>query len=260
MEEAKEPDETAEPIEEPVTEEIKTSDSDKPKSRIARYAAEIQAFSLVASVFITLVSVAITGLLAYYAYKSWEEVKQQREIAHKQFVVATEPSLRIYIKDQFHIKDDYAYTKWDLTNTGGPVRDIVTKTIVIFYKASPPNNEPSKKVTHNAGQIGRLNRSMTFHIYISTQKPEVLTWIKEAVKTSNQLFVYAQADFVIPEELTLDGIAKKDKLFKIEKWAHQYNKFIGVSHREQDKIIKFIKEKGFLEQLDDTAKKHNITN
>ena len=115
----------------------KNTAPNKRKNWFARYSVEIQAISMV-------VTVIVTSLLAYYAFKSWEEVKKQREIAHKQFVVANEPSVRMYIDGKFTLKEQYGWMTWSLLNVGGPVYDVLTKSIIIYYNV--PDSTEAKVV------------------------------------------------------------------------------------------------------------------
>jgi hypothetical protein len=195
-------------------------------------------------------TVIVTCFLAFYAFRSWNELKRQRELAHKQFVIANEPSIEIYINNKFEFKDEIGFIIWDLVNYGGPVQDILTKTVIIYFDKSDLKNARIIGAINRQNKRDRLIRNMKMDVYSTIYKPATIEWLKEAIKTSDQLFIYAQAEFNIPEELTLSGTRKYDKTFKIERWVQGYQKFVNVNPDDYDTIISLIKEKGLLESPD----------
>ena len=101
----------------------------------SRNSSAIQAICALATVLITI-------CLAVFAYFSLERVKEQNELAFKQFVVANLPSISILAgSTKPEISDDKFMLVWQVMNLGGPV-NLKQESRQFFWLA------PGSRVNH----------------------------------------------------------------------------------------------------------------
>lgn len=215
--------------------------ADYKPSRLVRYSAAIQAFASVAMLIVTIAMVIIAGY-------SWNEVRMQRELNYRQFVIANAPSVRIDPPVQeFTFKDDYAYFNWLTINEGGPVYNPEYRGILLCcLLGSNPRLE-----TAVLGKVkkSRLNRNRQYNATFHVRKKEKIQLLKAAVKDKNKrLYFYAQVKYSVPAELTLDRRSKQETIHNLFFWNVLVNKWHDIRPAEQEAVIRLIEKKGYLKK------------
>jgi len=185
-------------------EDKKDSKPDSPaplpsKSWISRHSKAITAWTAIGS-FIT------TAVLAIFAYCSWTEVREQRHLAFKQFVVANAPSVRTYVTNGFQFEGDVGWMVWEAANQGGPVHDIEFQSIVMCCGSDELRGADSTKLVIRTAKQHRLNRNESSKVKIMVRDKDTLRWLKSFVESKNYgLYLYVRAEYIIPSELSLNG-------------------------------------------------------
>jgi hypothetical protein len=196
--------------------------------------------------FTALGSLITTFFLALFAYESLKEVKTQRNLASRQFIIANAPSVRTYVTKGFEFSDDQGWMIWEAVNKGGPVHEVEFKSIVLCCGNDIKNQESTNLVVRTIKRH-RLNRDEKFLIRIGVKRLETLTWLKDAVEgNSSGLFVYVHAKYTIPEALSLKGRAEEDTTYTIVTWIPATNRFENTTPQTQAAILQLIDERGYL--------------
>lgn len=170
---------------------------------ISRHSKVITAWTAIGS-FIT------TAVLAIVAYLSWTEVQMQRDLVFKQFVVANAPSVRTYVAAGFQFDNDIAWMVWDASNKGGPVNDVVYKSVLMCCGFNELLNLDATKLIIRTSLKDRLNKNERDKIKILVNDNDTIKWLKPFLEVKkDSLYLYVRAEYTIPPELSLTGTEKK---------------------------------------------------
>ena len=226
-------------------EDEKDSEPDSPaplpsKSWISRHSKAITAWTAIGS-FIT------TAVLATLAYCSWTEVRMQRDLAFKQFVVANAPSVRAYVTTGFQFEGDIGWLVWHVNNQGGPVHDVKSKSILLCCGIDELQKVDTTKLVIRSGLKDRLLRNEILTSKIILKDNETIKWLKPFVEGKQPgLYLYIRAEYIIPSELSLDGKEKRDATYRLFGWHPYKNHFEGVKTQYETFFLRLLEERGYL--------------
>ena len=189
-----------------------------------------------------------TFILASIAYLSWEEVKMQRELAFKQFVIANAPSVRVYAKKGFTFENDTGWIQWHAVNKGGYVTDLEFKTLILCCGKVEISNPNTTKVIARTVISSRLNKEEIEIIRLTIINKEEIEWLKQAFENENQVIFYIQANYTIPHELSLSGEQTKDTVYAIKLWISHTKSFENLPANHTKDIMEIIRDRGYLNQ------------
>lgn len=89
------------------------------RTLLSKWHNEILAFAAIGTLI-------VTGALAIITYCSLREVKKQRDLTYKQFVLANRPNVNIAFEGGgLRLGKKVAYIDWILSNNGGDVKDLL---------------------------------------------------------------------------------------------------------------------------------------
>jgi len=232
-------------------EEQKETSSEIPKplpneSWLNRNSTAIIAFTAIGS-FIT------TFVLAVIAFYSWNEVKIQRNLAFKQFVVANAPSVQTYVLpgERFQFDDDKGWLYWEVVNTGGPVYDLDNKAILLYFYWRDEIELDSTRLVIRTDKRDRLNRESKYQTAFVILEKNSLEWLKSEVDNQkDNFFLYVRVEYTIPAELRLDGKPTRDVSFRLVGWNPHTKDFRNVRSDLEDYILQKINEQDYLSKED----------
>ncbi len=199
------------------------------------------------------ISVLVTIALACFAYSSWREVKKQRELSFKQFVVANLPSVMITALPKPTITDSKFLYTWRVVNLGGPVRNISLHIIMLginFDGQGKIQGEPN--IVIRTSTLPSLIKEFA-DVSSYTQSKESLNWIREIMDSdiSNKHLVLAFKVFYdIPEELTFDNKSKHDSKERVVVWDKAIDSFTDIKVTSYEMVLDYIKQKNLWEGED----------
>ena len=145
---------------------------------ISRHSKEINAWIAIGS-FVT------TAVLAIFAYLSWTEVQMQRDLAFKQFIVANAPSVRTYVAKGFQFDDNIAWMVWNVSNMGGPVNDIVYKSVLMCCGSIEIQNPNTTNLIIRTALKDKLSKNENAEIKILVNDSDTIRWLKSFVEEKN---------------------------------------------------------------------------
>lgn len=210
------------------------------QSWTTRHSKAITAWTAIAS-FVT------TAVLATLAYFSWTEVRMQRNLAFKQFVVANAPSVRTYVTTGFQFEGDIGWLVWYIDNQGGPVHDVKFKSILLCCGIDELQKVDTTKLVIRSGLKDRLLRNEIAMSKIIVKDNETIQWLKPFVEGKKVgLYLYIRAEYIIPSELSLDGKEKRDATYRLFGWHPYKNWFEGVKPQYEKFFLRLLEDRGYL--------------
>jgi len=229
-----------EPIEEPAIHDTLSENQNGLKSKMRyiakEYKTEIELGIAILSALITLTLVGVTC-------SQLNETKYQRELAHRQFVLANHPSISINANEQLELKENMATFKWEMINSGGTVKNIKTKCILLIQDNKEKSIYHSQMRQH---YIYRLDRGHYLH-HSRFENPDTINFLKNVFeKGDSTLIIYLRSDFEIPPEITVNKIAQNDHFIKIFVWIKKVGRFEGVTEESFKSVSSYVEEKGYL--------------
>ncbi len=210
---------------------------------LSRHSKAITAWTAIGS-FIT------TAVLAVFAYYSLSEVRKQRELAFKQFVVANAPSVQTYAAEGFRFEKDYAVMIWRVVNKGGPVNDVVYKSLVVCCSDDMKEVSDSKVILRSP-HVDRLNRTEASLVKILVVNDGTTKWLKDPLEgKKDRLFLYIQTEYTIPPELSIAGKERRERTYRLCVWDPRRNGFEDTKPEYEKLLLRLIEERGYL-RMDD---------
>lgn len=192
-------------------------------------------------------SLITTAVLAIFAYFSWSEVQEQRNLAFKQFVLANAPSVRIYVDKGFKFEGDVAWMVWRAENRGGPVHDVEFKSILMCCGHTEEGRVNLTKFVIRTSKSHRLNRMEMSLIKVLIHDKDTLRWLKSFVgKKSYGLYLYVRAEYKIPSEISLSGQETRDSTYRLAGWEPYKGLFESVKPQYEKMILKLIEERQYI--------------
>lgn len=200
-------------------------------------------------VFTAIGTLIVTGVLAFFTYRSLKEVREQRNLTYKQFVMANRPNLIIGFEDSGLVfKDKIGFFKWRVRNNGGDVEDLTYQSVLFHIKSvSKSDYSINEFYVRNLRQY-HLSKGITKSIHCKIEDVKTLKKIKEILasdKKTNVLGLYVKIDYTIPAELTIDGTPQKDSRFQTLAWDVINNRFEDVNIKHYEEMMEKISEKKF---------------
>ncbi len=201
--------------------------------------SKIIAYSALGSFLVTAVLATLTGL-------SLKEVKQQRELSYRQFVMANRPNIEIFVsKDGLILNDNASYVDWSVKNSGGDIEDVSYLCTLFDVKETREKGVTIEGFYEFNTSRKNQNKGTTLSLKSPIEVEENLKRIKNIKsgdKTKNVLLLYLKADYKIPAELTIDKISRKDSRFNLHVWSEDHNRFEDLSITLFDLLVKKIGE------------------
>ena len=191
----------------------------------------------------------VTGVLAFITYRSLKEVKKQRDLTYKQFVMANRPNVNIGFEGSgLRLKEKIGYIDWKIGNNGGDVEDLRYQSILFHVKSEGKSDYSINEFyVRNIGKK-HLNRGVISSIHNRIEDIKTLKKINEILdmdQRRNRLGLYIRVDYTIPAELTVDRIPRKDSQFQLVAWDVIDKRFASVKMSYFEKIVEKISEKNF---------------
>lgn len=207
---------------------------------INRHSKAITAWTAIGS-FIT------TAVLATFAYLSWTEVQMQRGLTYKQFVVANAPSVRAYVTKGFQFDNDIGWMVWKASNQGGPVNDVIYKSIILCCGSGELQAVDTTKLIVRTALQQKLSRNENAQVKILVKDNDTIKWLKPFLDGKKYgLYLFVRAEYTIPPELSLTGKEKKDSTYRLSTWEPYKKSFEGVKPQYEKIILRLIEERGYL--------------
>lgn len=188
----------------------------------------------------------VTGVLSLITYSSLKEVKKQRDLTYKQFVLANRPNVNIGFEGSgLRLNEGIGYIDWQVGNKGGDVEDIKYQCILFHIKV-----EDITKISINEFYVQNiqqkyLNNDTIKSIHNQIEAADTLKKINDILsmdKRFNFIGLYVRAQYTIPPELTLDGNPRKDERYQICVWDVVDKRFEEVKTSYFDKIMQKISD------------------
>ncbi len=183
---------------------------------------EIIAFAALGSLF-------ITAVLAILTYFSLAEVKNQRELTLRQFVLANRPNISItMINKGLIIDNEVGFVEWKLKNEGGDVQDLRYKCILLKLRRKEGDNYSVSEFFVRSSADKYLNKLTHIQFKNEIKNKSTLNTIKELTEIYNKidyLGVYLGVDYSIPSDLSIDGIERRDNRYTILVWDYDSHGF-----------------------------------
>ena len=187
-----------------------------------------------------------TFILALIAYFSWEEIKLQRELAFKQFVIANAPSVRVYATKGFTFDNDIAWLEWDTANKGGYVKDLEFKALVLCCGLSEISNQNLTKIIDRTHISERLNKDEIKTVRHTIYSKEEIDLLKKSIEKEKQVILYIQTKYTIPPELSFSGKPTQDKAYAVLLWVAHTKSFENLPAEYARNVIALIRDRGYL--------------
>lgn len=214
------------------------------ESWLNRNSTTIIAFTAIGSLITTIV-------LTIFAFYSWNEVKMQRNLAFKQFIVTNAPAVRVYVPTGFKFDDEKGYLYWKVVNNGGPVYDLKLKSILLRCNWRYASELDSTRLVIRTNRKDRLNRNENTKFMLLISEKNSLDWLKSEVESNkDDLFLYVRAEYTIPAELSLDGKPTRDITFRLVVWNPPTKNFHNVKSELEDYILQKIDDGDYLSKED----------
>ncbi len=218
-------------------EENKTNSS---PTILSKWKNEIIALTAIGSLTVTVILVIITSL-------SLGEVKRQRDLTYKQFVMANRPNVNIGFEGSgLRFTKDIIYIDWLIANDGGSVKDLMYQSILFHMKSVSKTDYSIEEFYVRNMQQKNLNRGTRKSIHNEIVNRKTIKQIENILsldKRTNIIGLYLRVEYNIPAELTIDGIQRKDSLFQIFAWDVIDNRFEDVRMSYFNKIVNKISTK-----------------
>jgi hypothetical protein len=192
----------------------------------------------------------VTGVLALITYCHLDEVKRQRELTYKRFVMANRPNLNFFRKGPIlELKDQTGFIRWRVDNTGGDVEDVKFQSMLFYItlKKNKPDFSIKAFYVRNI-RIGNLNKGAGKEIDNRVEDINTLNKIKKIIasdQSKERLGLYLRVEYTIPAELTVGGMPEKDSRFQIMSWNVIHNSFKDIPPKYYDRVTEKIIEKKF---------------
>ena len=173
----------------------------------------------------------VTCALAFFTYRSLDEVKKQRNLTYKQFVMANRPNVNIGLGSQgggLKLNKKIGYIEWRIGNDGGDVQDLRYKTVLFHMKSESKSDLSIDEFYVRNLRQKNLNKGTRNLIRNSIQDVKTLRKITEILamdERSDRIGLYIRVEYTIPAELTVDGAPRKDNRFFILAWSKTRNSF-----------------------------------
>ncbi|NQT70214.1 MAG: hypothetical protein HQ552_11600 [Desulfobacteraceae bacterium] len=188
----------------------------------------------------------VTGVLAFFTYRSLDEVKKQRDLTYKQFVMANRPNVNMGFEGSgLRLNEKIGYIDWRIANGGGDVEDLIYRTILFHIKSESKSDYSINEFYVRNMQQKYLNRGTRKSIHSPIEDVKTLKKINDILamdKRTNGLGVYIRVEYTIPAELTLDGIPRKDSRFQILIWNKIDKRFENVKMSFFERMVEKISE------------------
>ena len=191
----------------------------------------------------------VTGVLALITYHSLKEVKKQRDLTYKQFVMANRPNVNIGFEGSgLRLTEKIGYIDWQLGNEGGDVEDLIYQCVLFHMKSVGKSDYSINEFYVRNIRQKHLNNGTRKSIHNQIEEARTLTKIKDILvmdKRKNILGLYIRVEYTIPAELTVDGKPRKDSRFQIFAWDVIDKRFEDVKMSYFDEMVEKISEKEF---------------
>jgi hypothetical protein len=191
----------------------------------------------------------VTFVLALITYSSLKEVKEQRDLTYKQFVMANRPNVNIGFEGGgMRLNEKIGYIDWQVGNKGGDVEDIKFQCILFHMKSESKTKFSINEFYVRIIQQKYLNNDTRKSIHNEIDAADTLKKINDILnmdKRFNFLGLYIRAQYNIPPELTLDGNPRKDERYQISVWDVVEKRFEEVKTSYFEEIVKKISKKDF---------------
>lgn len=167
-------------------------------------------------------SLIVTGVLAIITYSSLKEVKSQRELTYKQFVMANRPNVNIgFERSGLRLNDKIGYIDWQIGNKGGDVEDLIYQCVLFHMKGKGKSDFSIEEFYVRNIKQKHLNNDTKKSIHNQIEDAHTLKKINDILamdKRFNILGLFIRIEYTIPAELTLDGKPRKDSRYQIFAW------------------------------------------
>ena len=194
-------------------------------------------------------SLITTVVLALFAYGSLNAVKKQHGLAFKQFVITNTPSIKLYVDKPFSFINNSAWMMLKAVNTGGYIKGLKTKTVLLccgLEEISQP--DLIKVIVKSSNSPYGLLRNESGTVRVTVKNQDELAWLKTAVENSDEeLMLYLHATYTIPPVLSLTGEPKKASTYLLLTWISSAKRFEVVSSAHEKRILGVIHDGGYLE-------------
>ena len=212
------------------------------RSYFSKWHNEIIALTAIGTLF-------VTGTLAFFTYRSLKEVKKQRDLTYKQFVMANRPNVNIGFEGRgLRINEKIGYIDWQIGNKGGDVEDLKYQCVLFHMKSEGKSNYSINEFYVRNIRQKYLNNETRKSIHNQIEEARTLTKIKDILgmdKRKNILGLYIRVEYTIPAELTVDGKPRKDSRFQISAWDVIDKRFEDVKMSYFDEMVEKISERNF---------------
>lgn len=209
---------------------------------LSKWKNEISAFTAIGSLIVTVTLVIIT-------YSSLEEVKRQRDLTYKQFVMANRPNVNIGFEGSgLRFTKDIIYIDWLIANDGGSVKDLMYQSILFHMQSVSKTDYSIHEFYVRNMRQKNLNRGTRKSIHNEIKNKKTIKEIERILsldKRTNIIGLYLRVEYNIPAELTIDGIQRKDSLFQIFAWDVIDKRFEDMRMSYYDEIVEKISTKQF---------------
>ena len=191
----------------------------------------------------------VTGVLALITYSSLKEVKKQRDLTYKQFVMAIRPNVNIGFEGSgLRLNEKIGYIDWQIGNKGGDVEDLKYQCVLFHMKSEGKSNYSINEFYVRNIRQKYLNNETRKSIHNQIEEASTLKKINDILymdKRLNILGLYIRIEYTIPAELTLDGTPRKDSRFQIFAWDVIDKRFEDVKMSYFDEMVKKISKKNY---------------
>jgi len=191
----------------------------------------------------------VTGVLALFTYRSLKEVKKQRDLTYKQFVMANRPNVNIGFEGSgLRLNEKIGYIDWLLGNKGGDVEDLIYQSILFHMKSEGKSDYSINELYVRNIRQKHLNSGTRKSIHNQIEDVKTLEIINEILgmdKRKNILGLYIRVEYTIPAELTVDGTPRKDSQFQIFAWDVIDKRFEDLKMSYFEAMVEKISEKKF---------------
>ncbi|WP_319405145.1 hypothetical protein [uncultured Desulfosarcina sp.] len=213
---------------------------------------------LIYEVLCSLITAIATVVLAITTFQSLSTVAEQQTLSYRQFVLANQPSVRIYPRksNPVEFKDDMVIFHWYITNKGGYVENLSFKTIIAAFDKISENNASRLKLRQNELVIkiyvkDKLDRDEISDHFTATGGKFGNDWVKKAIDNESIFTCIAfRVQYDVPKELTIDGLGRKEHRFIFLYWHPIFKNLADAEGAELMAINKALIEAKIIESDD----------
>jgi hypothetical protein len=208
------------------------------ESWIKRHHEAIIALSAIGGFLTTLVLAAFTGFSLY-------EVKQQRDLAFKQFVISNRPLVTVFPKDEFQFKDDIAWMNWLIWLHSGYIRNLKYKAVV--YRWPEIINSKQPKILIQSKTSNSLRHGRHKKVAFQTADTDLIEWIRNGIEEEkSEIHLYLKVQYEVPPELSLSGKTTSESVYDLFMWNKFTKQYENLKIEFREPLLKRLEELGAL--------------